>query len=296
MNSKRLSMLIKSLRLYHWSKNILLIIPLMVSHKYTDTQNLLPIFYAFMLFNMTASGVYLFNDVIDRNKDRLHPLKKFRGIASGELDRRTALTACLGLIIGALSLSILLLPINFTRILAVYIALTTVYTLKVRSVPILDVLLLSSFYILRLIAGASAIEVVPSFWLLNFSFFIFLSLALMKRYNELKSHTPINSKPTRGYRTDDIPMLYNFGISTAVAAILVLCQYINDEQASIQYKSPLFIWLACPVLFYWIVRSWLISHRGEMDEDTLLFAIKDRASLISAGLMFAILSMAKLYE
>jgi 4-hydroxybenzoate polyprenyltransferase len=164
--------------------------------------------------------------------------------------------------------------------LGIYYALTLAYSLKLKQIVMLDVLVLAGLYTVRIIAGAAAVEVMPSFWLLAFSLFIFLSLAMVKRYSELlvMQRNGQDKAAGRGYHVDDLVMLQSLGAASGYLSVLVLALYINSVKVQILYSRPEFIWLLCPLLLYWISRTWLKAHRGEMHDDPVIFATQDRVS------------------
>ena len=187
---------------------------------------------------------------------------------------------------GAVLLS-LQLPLAFSAVLAVYFATTLVYSLRLKRQVVVDVLLLAGLYTMRIIAGAAATAIVPSFWLLAFSMFVFLSLAIVKRYSELFI-TLQQQKATaagRGYAVSDLPVLASLGASAGMAAVLVLALYINDAETAHLYPGKMWLWLVPPLMLYWISRIWLKTCRGEIDDDPVVFAIRDWQSLIVGALL-----------
>jgi 4-hydroxybenzoate polyprenyltransferase len=172
------------------------------------------------------------------------------------------------------------LPSEFLVALGIYYALTLAYSLKLKQIVMLDVLVLAGLYTVRIIAGAAAVEVMLSFWLLAFSLFIFLSLAMVKRYSELlvMQRNGQDKAAGRGYHVDDLVMLQSLGAASGYLSVLVLALYINSVKVQILYSRPEFIWLLCPLLLYWISRTWLKAHRGEMHDDPVIFATQDRVS------------------
>jgi len=189
-----------------------------------------------------------------------------------------------------------LMPAVFSASLGVYFFLTVLYSLHLKQLAVLDVLTLAALYTLRIIAGAAAINVAMSFWLLLFSMFIFLSLALIKRYSELKlarNAGKLGALRGRGYEPDDLELVASLGGSSGFIAVLVLALYIQDGQAANLYPTPQFIWLACPVMLFWISRAWLIAHRGRMHDDPIVFALKDKVSWGVVAFMLGVLALAR---
>ena len=273
--------LFKAMRLHQWLKNFLVFVPLMASHQYVDSQRDGLCLLAFLIFSLTASSVYLFNDLVDVQDDRVHARKRMRPFANGTLSLIVGWFAWPTLLLISASLSFLLMPVLFSATLLVYFLLTVSYSLQLKQLAVVDVLTLAALYTLRIIAGAAAIDVSVSFWLLLFSMFIFLSLALIKRYSELKSarHSgKTGALRGRGYEPEDLELVSSLGGSSGFIAVLVLALYIQDGQAAHLYATPQIIWLACPAFLFWISRAWLIAHRGRMHDDPVVFALKDRVS------------------
>jgi 4-hydroxybenzoate polyprenyltransferase len=181
--------------------------------------------------------------------------------------------------------------------MASYVVLTLAYSLRLKQVAVLDVLVLAALYTLRIEAGAIAIKVEPSFWLLAFSMFFFLSLAFVKRFSALKARRDAGDSGElhgRGYRGGDLEIVSSLGVTAAYIAVLVLALYVNDSRTAELYRSPRIIWLACPVLLFWVTRVWLIAHRGAMNEDPIVFAVRDRTSWVVATVLIALLVLARL--
>jgi 4-hydroxybenzoate polyprenyltransferase len=245
---------------------------------------------AFLSFGLCASSVYLLNDLLDLSADRRHPRKCRRPFAAGQLPIAQGVAAIPILLITAFSLSLLITP-EFTTALATYYVFTLAYSLRLKQSLMLDAIVLAGLYTLRIIAGAAAVQIMPSFWLLAFSMFLFLSLALVKRYSELwtmRERGELSARG-RGYHVDDLGVLQSLGTAAGYLAVLVLALYVNSETSRELYGQPMVIWLLCPVLLYWISRVWLVTHRGEMHDDPILFALTDshsRYMLLVCGLIF----------
>lgn len=282
------SSLFKALRFHQWIKNLLIFVPLLTAHQFLNPVALWQACCAFIAFGLIASCVYVLNDLTDLADDRCHARKKFRPFAAGDLSLLFAWFMWPVLLLVGFLLSAVVLPVAFTAVLAGYFALTLAYSLKLKQLPILDVLTLAGLYTTRIVAGAAAISVPISFWLLAFSLFIFLSLAFIKRFNELKAarlrgHDGLLRG--RGYVHQDLELVSSMGAGAGYLSVLILALYIQDAHTANLYKKPEVIWLACPVLLYWISRAWLIAHRGEMHDDPVVFAIKDCTSWL-IGLAF----------
>lgn len=281
----------RAVRLHQWLKNLLLFVPLFAAHRFTDRALLLEGLLAFFFFSVCASSVYLLNDLLDLADDRLHPGKWHRPFAARRLPLKSGLVGSLLLLIAAFSGALAFLPQQFAEVLAMYYLLTLAYSLRLKRYLIIDVIVLASLYCLRIVAGAAAMQLPLSFWLIGFSMFLFFSLALVKRYAELhraKEHGLATTINGRAYAPDDLPMIAVFGITAGYMAVLILAFYINDIHATALYQHPRVIWLACPLLLLWLSRVWLLTHRGRMNEDPILFAIHDRASWVIGVLFFLV--------
>jgi len=281
---------VRLIRLHQWSKNILVFLPLFLGHKIGDPRLLVQAAMAFTAFGLCASGTYVLNDLLDLQSDREHPRKRRRPLADGAIPLQIGLLVVPLLMLGGFGFA-LLLPGNFIGVLALYIGSTTLYSLAIKRMAILDVMFLAGLYTLRIIGGAEAVQVVPSFWLLAFSIFFFLSLAMVKRYTEMTSseQKPGMYVAGRGYAAEDKGILESLGSSSGYTAILVLALYIDSDDVRSQYTNPEAIWLVCPVVLYWISRVWLKAKRGEMHDDPVIFALKDPWSLWMGGLLLLIL-------
>ncbi len=279
--------LVKAMRLHQWIKNVLIFVPLLVSHQIFNLNLLLDGVFAFVTFGLCASSVYLLNDLLDVEEDREHPTKKYRPFASGRLSFLIGGLFIIILLVLSFSLALILLPIEFVFILGGYYILTVLYSFGLKKVVMLDVIILALLYSIRVVAGTEATSLSLTFWILAFSVFIFLSLAFVKRYTELFEKRAKNSKdltPGRGYYPADFELLSSLGGSAGYISVMVLALYINEAPIEL-YKSPELMWISCPILLFWLSRVWLIAHRGEMHDDPIVFAVKDRVSLI-AGFCF----------
>lgn len=286
---------IKALRMHQWAKNALIFVPLLASHQLLDPQLLLNGLLAFFFFGLCASSVYVLNDLLDLEDDRHHASKFRRPFASGSLSIKSGLLAFPLLLLMGFSGSLLLLPFKFSLALLAYYLLTLTYSFWLKRHMAVDVLVLAMLYTSRIIAGTFAFSVKLTFWMLAFSMFIFLSLALVKRYAELRdARIKGKSQKTRGrgYYPDDLEMVASLGASSGYLSVMVLALYIQDETTAALYHFPQLIWLACPLLLFWITRVWMLTHRGLMHDDPVIFAIKDRTSLAIGGCFALIFWMA----
>ena len=273
--------LLKAARVHQWVKNILIFVPLLASHRIFDIQLIINGFVAFIAFGLCASSVYLLNDLLDLPEDRQHPTKSNRPLAAGAFPIIHALGYMVGLFVAAFLLATVYLPLQFVYVLFTYYVLTLIYSLYLKRIVMLDVVALAMLYTIRVIAGAAAMSLVVTFWILAFCTFIFLSLAFVKRYTEL-SDARIKGKLTqvsgRGYMPDDFELLASLGGSAGYISVLVLALYINDINALNLYQSPKWMWVACPLLLFWLSRVWLLAHRGRMHDDPIIFALRDGVS------------------
>jgi 4-hydroxybenzoate polyprenyltransferase/phosphoserine phosphatase len=270
---------LRTLRPHQWAKNLLVFLPMLAAHKLGDPALFIQAVVAFVAFCLCASSVYILNDLIDLPADRAHVHKRTRPFAAGLIPPAHGVMLFPALLLAAFGLA-LLLPWMFVAILGLYYVSTLAYSVWLKRVVLVDVMLLASLYTLRVLAGAAAIEVVSSFWLLAFSIFLFLSLAFSKRHAELTGLLALGrEKPLgRGYVASDIDALMSLGAASGYTAVLVLALYINSSDVRVLYRYPEAIWLLCPMLLYWINRVWLIAHRNNLQEDPVVFALHDRAS------------------
>ncbi|MRW93020.1 UbiA family prenyltransferase [Duganella sp. FT80W] len=284
---------LKSLRPHQWLKNLLVFVPLAMGHALDQHALLMQALQAFLCFGLCASSVYVLNDLLDIDADRAHHRKKNRPFASGALP--IPLGVALMLLSLGLAVALLaLLPPSFAAVMVLYYASTLVYSFRLKRQVVVDIMMLSGLYTLRILAGAAATGIELSFWLLSFSVFIFLSLALVKRYAELQLLLSQSQSKTagRGYRTADLPVLLALGSASGFSAIQVLALYINSPEVRVLYRQPQLLWLVIPLMAYWITRVWLKTHRGEMHDDPVVFAAKDWQSLLIGGLIFGIACLA----
>lgn len=286
---------LKELRWYQWLKNLLLFVPLLSSHELERSAQLVNGVLGFVLFSLCASSVYVLNDLLDLADDRAHTTKRLRPFASGTLSIKTGLLVSPALLVLSFGCSWLLLPWRFTLTMAVYYGLTLMYSLWLKRLMVVDVVSLAILYTLRIIAGAWVFQLTLTFWLLAFSMFMFLSLALVKRYAELREarvRGEAKITPGRGYYPDDLEMISSLGAAAGYLSVMVLALYIQDPNTASLYTQPKLIWLACPLLLFWISRIWMLTHRGEMYEDPVVFAARDSVSLIVGGLFMLVFWLA----
>jgi 4-hydroxybenzoate polyprenyltransferase len=287
MNLKVLRLWIGAMRLHQWLKNLLILVPLLVSHRLDTPGFLARGIIAFLLFGLCASSAYLLNDLLDLASDRRHPTKRRRPLAAGLISPRAAAIAIPMLLLCSFAGALLTLPWRFTGAMAAYFTITVMYSIWLKRVMIVDVVTLAMLYTLRIIAGTLLFHLMMTFWMLAFSMFIFLSLALVKRYGELlgaRNKGETDRPGGRGYYAGDLSMIASLGAASGYLSVMVLALYIQDPNTAALYGNPRIIWLACPLLLYWISRVWVLTHRGEMNDDPVVFAIRDRVSLMVGGL------------
>jgi 4-hydroxybenzoate polyprenyltransferase/phosphoserine phosphatase len=279
----------RALRLHQWLKNALIFVPLLASHRLAQFELMRDGVIAFVCFGLCASSVYILNDLLDLCDDRHHKSKCNRPFASGRLSIKAGLLMVPTLLALAFGAALLLLPWQFSAVMAAYYGLTLTYSLRLKRLMAWDVIALAMLYTARIIAGVAAFSLTLTFWILAFSMFIFLSLAMVKRYAELRDARAreINTLARgRGYHPGDLDMIASLGASSGYLAVMVLALYIQDAKTTELYVTPHIIWLACPLLLFWVTRVWMLTHRGQMNEDPVVFAIRDRTSqLIGAAFL-----------
>ncbi len=288
--------LIRAMRPHQWSKNALLFLPLLFSHTYTELHNLVLSVLAFLSFSACASAVYLFNDLLDIEADRMHPSKCRRPFASGALASTTGLLVGVALFGLALIIAFFAVGPIFGLVLIGYIIMTKCYSIWLKKYSTVDVVALALLYTVRILAGAAAIMVPVSPWLLSFSLFFFLSLAYMKRFIELSQTKNGQPLAQRGYSTSDLIMVQIFGISNGAVALLTLAQYINNPGIVERYQTPELLWLIVPLMMLWVYRAWMWASRGRIDDDPVVFALRDRSSQVTALLAGGIILGARLID
>lgn len=283
----------KALRLHQWLKNLLLFLPLLGSHQILNPVLLADALIAFVSFGLCASSVYILNDLMDLESDRRHPRKRRRSFASGSLLPLAGLVAGGVLLLASFALALFVGPM-FVFWLGVYLLVTLAYTFWLKRKTLVDVLSLAGLYTLRIIAGGAAVGLAASFWLLAFSLFLFLSLAFVKRYSELKVMLEQGEYEAhgRGYRAGDLSLIEVMGIVSGFCAVLVMALYINGETVVQLYAHAELMWLTVPVLLYWISRMWLKAHRGEMHDDPVIYAVRDPVSVMCGAAFLGVLWMA----
>ncbi len=286
---KTLKIFLKAIRLHQWAKNVLIFVPMILAHA-LHLPLVVDALVAFFCFSLCASATYIVNDLLDIEADRRHHKKRYRPFASGDLP----VAVGIGIIAVFMALAFagaMFLPRAFLVWMLVYLATTLSYSLYLKRVVLIDVILLSGLYTLRLLAGGAATNVEISPWLAAFSVFLFLSLAMVKRFAELQNiraqgNTLSNG---RGYLLADIEQIRSFGTASAYASVVVFAFYIYGSGTSGLYRHPSRMWLMTPLMILWLSRVWLLASRGELDEDPVIFAVTDRMSLL-IGLGIALIA------
>ena len=286
---------LRALRPHQWTKNLLVFVPLALTPQQAgDPAKQLTALLAFVALSMVASAGYVVNDLLDLAADRAHPVKRNRPFASG------ALPVAWGLVLAALlgaagfALAVATTPSGFTGLLGLYLVTTLAYSLFLKRQLLVDVFVLAGLYTLRVIAGALAIAIELTPWLLAFSLFIFLSLAFAKRYSELQLMATRSETHARGraYQVGDLELVAMLGTTSGYLSVLVLCLYINSEVVRELYHRVGLLWFLSPILLYWISRIWLLAKRGELPGDPVAFAVRDPVSWAAGALMAGVIFLA----
>ncbi len=290
---RMLPLLLKEMRVHQWVKNILIFLPLLTAHRFTDVGALVAAGIAFASFSLCASSVYLLNDMLDLDADRRHARKRSRPFASGNLPLSFGIVMTVLLLAAGAGLA-LLLPWHFGAVLAAYLAATVAYSFSLKRMALVDVFTLACLYTVRVIAGGTADGIALSYWLILFCVPIFLSLAMVKRYVELDGilRQGKTEAAGRGYIAQDISILRSFGTASAYLAVLVLALYLNSPELKLLYRHPQGLWAVFALTLYWVSRIWMFAFRGQMHDDPIVFAFKDRVSVAVIGLCVASMILA----
>jgi len=285
---------VKVLRVHQWAKNLLIAVPALTAQVILDPGVATLLMLAFISFSLLASVVYMVNDIFDIRSDRANHVKKNRPIARGDVSIQNVFVLVFFFLPLAFMFS-LAVNSQFFLVLVGYLALTTAYTLVLKRVLVLDVVVLALMYTIRIIAGGVAVGVPVSYWLLAFSFFVFLSLSFVKRQSELLSseRDHLAETPGRAYRKADSQVINGLGVSSGMISVLVFALYLENEVVSQLYREPQVLWLLVPVLSFWISYVWVRSNRGEVDQDPVSFALKDRVSWLTAVLFLSLFSISQ---
>lgn len=284
-----------ALRIHQWSKNLLVFVPVITSHRIGNRDSVLAAGVAFVAFCVCASAAYILNDILDIEADRRHPIKRLRPFASGALPVRAGYV----LVAVLLALGGMCTPRLHpaaSAVLVLYVLLTLLYSLYMKRKLLLDVYLLSALYTIRIVAGGLTTRITLSPWLLSFAIFFFLSMAFSKRVSELRTLRAAGEdiSPGRPYRAADVEQLNVFGVASGFLAALIFALYINSDVVRSLYRHPEVLWPMCPLLLYWISRIWIVSYRGALHEDPILFAVKDPITYLVGAISAVLLALATL--
>jgi len=277
---------LRLLRLHHWIKNALLAVPLLTAQAWHQPAAWWAVFCGIGAFSLVASATYVLNDLNDIEADRRHREKRFRPLAARQIRPRTALIVAGLLIVGG-GCAAFGVGRGFAAVTLLYIVITVAYTRYLKRVALLDVLALATLWALRVLAGAVAIGVDLSVWLLSFAAFLFLSLSLLKRCAELREASGEDdaSLPGRSYQRRDLAVLQVFGIATGTVSVLVLALFVDSPSAISHYPHPERLWLMCPAIWFWLGRLWLETGRGHMHHDPVVFSLRDPPSWCALGVV-----------
>jgi 4-hydroxybenzoate polyprenyltransferase/phosphoserine phosphatase len=286
----RLRAAVRAMRPHQWSKNLLIFLPVLAAH---DLGSMGAAIIGFLSFCLAASSVYVINDLADLAADRAHPRKRNRPFAAGDLTAVEGLALAAILLVGSLIVGGTLGNLQFLGVLCLYLAVTFAYSLWLKRKLIVDVLTLAGLYTVRILAGGAATGIMLSPWILGFSMFLFLALAAVKRQAELTDQLESGRTSSgRAYEVEDLPILRNMAMSSSHAAVLLLALYISSDDVQKLYSHPQVLWLICPLLLYWLTRMVLMTHRGHMTDDPIVFAARDRISLLVVALCAALAVLA----
>lgn len=279
---------LRAMRPHQWLKNLLVFMPMIAGHVFT-TATFMQAALAFVAFGLVASSVYLLNDLLDLSADRAHPRKRTRPLASGDLRLIRGMVLVPVLLVCGMALGLVLGPL-FLAVLAGYYALTVAYSLWLKRKMLVDICVLATLYTFRVIAGGVATDIPLSVWLLAFSAFFFLALAAVKRQAELvdAAERGVHMASGRGYQVGDLPFVSQMAVSSGFVAVLVMMLYLNAPEVLARYSNPWLLWGACLVLLYWVARMVLLAHRGQMDDDPVVYATRDPVSRVAIVLMLAL--------
>jgi 4-hydroxybenzoate polyprenyltransferase len=299
----RLKAWLKAIRIHQWAKNVLIFVPLLLAHARAPGL-IAGSVLGFFSFCLGASATYIVNDLLDLDVDRQHPRKRHRPFASGDLSALSGIFVVALFLLASIALALLVPPVvaalspEFTLVkplhfllwLGIYLVTTLAYSLRLKRMVLVDVIVLSGLYTIRIVAGTAATGIPPSVWLGGFSIFFFLSLAFVKRFAELENLRERGgaSAGGRGYHVTDIEQLRTFGTTSGYASVVVFTLYISNLDAAQLYQHTRRLWLLVPVLLLWISRLWLLASRGKLNEDPVVYAITDRRSLFLGAVVLAI--------
>ena len=279
-----------AIRLHQWSKNALLLLPLLLGHRFGDPQATLRVLAAMLILSVVASGTYILNDLADLEADRLHASKYRRPFASGRIPPITGLLAGVALIGGGLGCAAWL-AWSCLVLVAIYVAISLTYSLRLKSVPFLDTSIIAALFTLRLVLGIEMARVLYSPWLISFAAFFFLSLALAKRHVEVMQAADGSSASLarRGYLPEDWPLTLAFGVAAAFASLQIMILFVADDaRPSHLYGHPYRLYLLPSGIALWLMRVWFLAHRKRLAHDPVIFALRDPVSWLLGAYTLAI--------
>ncbi|MGQ0734413.1 MAG: UbiA family prenyltransferase [Acidobacteriota bacterium] len=282
--------LLRAMRFHQWAKNLLVFAPLVLSHRLLEREVLASGVVAFFAFGFCASSIYVINDLLDTPSDRLHPRKRSRPFAAGELSVPAGLALSAVLLVLAMSVALAGTSTGFVLVLVAYLGVTTAYSWRLKREPVLDVFVLATLYVLRILGGGEAGGIMISNWLLGFALFLFLSLAFVKRYTELVGQN--GRMAGRGYAATDHAWMLSIGTTAGYMSVVILALYVNSAEVVPLYTSPRVLWLTCPVLLFWLTRMWFRAARLQVHDDPVLEALKDPPSYLCGFAALGILLVA----
>lgn len=282
---KKLLIFLRAIRVQQWVKNTLVFVPVLMAHQWLNHEKMSALLLVFIAFSFAASSVYLVNDLVDLDNDRVHRYKKFRPFAAGRLSLFVAIFGSPLFLVAAILLALSVSQL-FLAILLLYYLISSFYSFWLKKLALVDIIVLAILYTIRVMAGGYGAEVDMSPWLLAFALFWFLSLACVKRFSELLAVADGKQSQVsgRGYLAKDLATIGVFGVVSGYISILVVALYLQSIEVLKLYQRPAWLWLACPVLLYWVSRVWLLAQRGEIKEDPILFAVTDRVSYFVLGI------------
>lgn len=286
-----LRLIVKQMRPHQWIKNALVFLPALAGHKFWNFETIVQCLCAFAGFSLSASFVYVLNDILDLRSDRNHHTKKNRPFASGNLSIKWGLFLLPALLVGAVLFAIPLPPIYLAWV-GTYLILNIAYSLYLKQSVVVDIIILSMMYTLRIFAGSAATTVPVSEWLLSFSTLFFFSLACVKRYTEIIRSKNKITLDGRGYRQVDHPMIQALGVSSGLISMLIILLYLQSKEVRALYGRPENLWFVAPILLFWISRVWILANRDEIHDDPVVFAVKDKVSWVCLALTAVVLGFA----
>ncbi len=289
---------IRAMRPHHWTKNLLLAVPLVVAQEWHDMRAIGIVLFAALCFCLVASSGYLWNDIFDLAADRRHPVKRNRPLAAGDLGIVTAVWLAFALAAVALVCAFVFWDNHFWLLLLTYMLTSFAYSIYLKHCMVVDVVVLAGLYTIRILAGGASVDIPVSAWLLAFSMFFFLSLAFAKRYTELSmtDENALSTGRSRPYFVSDLEMFRSAGPACGLLSVLVLALYINSKAVRVLYSWPPALWLLCPLFLYWILRVWFLTMRAATDFDPVVLALRDRISYLLGAASAIILLVARFHS